>query len=380
MYRNTFLTHVVLVFALLFPLDAEAQNINPHNLKTKADKTLAIFQEWAAEGHDVSEIVPKMKQVKILGDSGRFIQADALLDEILKFFEDGSSVSSNDVFVKNTEVRILGYDGDAMEPFISRGGKYLFFNSEHNTGSKKDIYYAERIDNYTFQFKGEVRNINTKAVDGVPTMDNDGNFYYVSTHAYKPGNLVTVYKGKFVDGAVKNIRPVSELSLGKPGWLNMDIEISADGQTLYSTQTWFGDGAPPTKSYFFYAKMTGGRFIAQDNSAEIFKYINNDKVVYAATISKDEREILYTRMARKDGAITLESLRATRPDKNSQFGRPEVIKAITGFSEAPALTDDGKLIYYHKKNGPNGVFKLYVLHRRDLGKSDYVGLKRDIVK
>ncbi len=365
---RSFLGCAILIFGLLPPLDAAARNINPHDLKAKANRAVAIFREWAAEGRDVSRILPKMKRVKILGDSGRLRQADALLDEILAYFATGNSVSSEvrkkAVFARNTEVHILGYDKDAMEAFISRDGRYLFFNSEHNAGRDKDIYYAERVDNYTFRFKGEVKNTNTKAVDGVPTMDRHGNFYYVSTHAYRRGNLVTVYRGKFKDGAVRNVSPVPELSLGKPGWLNMDIEISADGETLYSTQTWFGDGAPPTKSYLFCAKKVGNRFVPQDDSRKIFRHINKDKVVYGATISNDEKEILYTRMVRKGRAITLESLRATRPDKTSPFGRPRVIKAITGFSEAPALSDDGRLIYYHKKKGPNGVFKLYALHRR----------------
>ena len=366
MKRFARLGYAVVFFGLLFPLDVGAEDVSPFALKAKADKTLVIFQQWASEGRDISTLVPKMHKVKELGDAGRLSEADDLLDEILSHFKEEGSDSSKELFSKNTEVRILGYDGDAMEPFISRDGKYMFFNSEHSPMTEKDIYFAERVDDYTFQFKGEVRNINTKAVDGVPTMDNDGNFYYVSTDAYKPGNLVTVYRGQFEDGEIKNISPIPELSLGMPGWLNMDIEISADGQTLYSTQTWFGDGAPPTKSYFFYAKKIGNQFVTQPDSSKIFKQINKDKVVYAASVSSDEKEILYTRMVRKSGAITLESLRATRPDKNSPFGRPEVITTITGFSEAPALSDNGKLIYYHKKIGPDGVFKLYALHRRDM--------------
>ncbi len=360
-----------LAFWLLFPLAAGASNINSNNLKAKAESAVAIFNEWVAEGRDVSEILPKMKRVKELGDSGRAAQADALLDEILSYFEAGNGKLSmdlkNEMFVRNAEVRILGYDGDAMEAFISRDGRYMFFNSQHDAATNKDIYYAERIDDYTFQFKGEVGNVNTNAVDGVPTMDRDGNFFYVSVHAYRPGNLVTVYRGKFEDGAVEDIRPVPGLSLGKPGWVNMDIEISADGRTLYLTQTWFGDGDPPTKSYFFYAEKAGDIFVPQDDSPEIFKQINKDEVVYGATISNDELEILYTRMVGKGGARKVESLRATRPGKNSPFGRPKVIKNITGFAEAPALTDDGRLIYYHKKNPPDGEFRLYVLHRRDKG-------------
>ena len=369
MNLQTFLGRAALVLGLLFPLAAGAKDINPDALTAKADRAVALFQEWTAEGRDVSEILPRMKQVKVLGDSGKAAEADALLDEILALFEAGNSGSSrepkNEVFVNNTEVRILGYDSDAMEAFMSRDGRYMFFNSQGGADGNKDIYYAERIDDYTFRFKGEVANINTSAVDGVPTMDRDGNFYFVSTHAYRPSNLVTVYRGQFEDGAIKNVRPIPELSLNKPGWLNMDIEISADGQTLYSTQTWFGDGNPPTKSYFFHAKKVGDKFVPQDDSAEIFKHINRDEVVYAATISNDELEILYTRMVRTGGAAKVESLRATRPEKNSPFGQPKVIKAITGFSEAPALSDDGRLIYYHKKSGrPGSVFKLYALHRR----------------
>ncbi len=372
MTLNSFLGGAFIICSLLVSLGACAQDINPFELKAKADSAVAMVQELAAEGHDVSEILPKMKQVKVLGDAGRLEEADALLDEIHTWLEAKSSGSNdvglnNEVFVNNIEVEILGYASDVMEPFISRDGKYMFFNSDHEPIAEKDIYYATRIDDYTFQFKGAVANINTKAVDGVPSMDDAGNFYYVSTDAYGPKNLVTVYRGKFKDGAVGNIKPIPELSLGIPGWLNMDIEISADGQTLYSTQTWFGDGAPPTKSYFFYAMKVGNRFVPQDDSPEIFKHINEDKVVYAATLSRDELEILYTRLVTEGSTHKTESLRATRPDKNSPFGRPRLIKAITGFSEAPALTDDGKLIYYHKlTHSPKNVFKLYALHRRDL--------------
>lgn len=34
------------------------------------------------------------------------------------------------------------------------------------------------------KFKGEIKGINSAAVDGVPTMDRDGNFYFISTVQY----------------------------------------------------------------------------------------------------------------------------------------------------------------------------------------------------
>ncbi len=369
MSLRPFFYSIILALFFLFPPDAGAKNTNPKHVKAKADRAVAVYKEGVIEGRDVSGMLPKLQRVKELGDAGKMGQADALLDEILADFaaleKPTSGHSRQTVFTKNKLVQIIGYDSDVMEAFLSRDGKYLFFNSESHDVGDKNIYYATKIDAYTFQFLGQVGNVNTSAVDGVPTMDEGGNFYYLSTHAYGPGNLVSIFSGKFEDGVVKNVRPVSGISLNQPGWLNMDTEISADGHTLYATQTWFGDGSPPTKSHFFYARKIDDRFIPQDDSPKIFKHINKDKVVYGATISKDELEILYTRMVRKNKAIKVESLRAARKDRNSPFGRPKIIKSITGFAEAPAFSHDGQLIYYHKKTS-DGVFRLYALHRNEL--------------
>jgi hypothetical protein len=353
----------VIAILIMFQLNACATPTT-RIIKNKADQSVATLHEWIEEGRDVTYIVPKMKKVKVLADSGKLDEANTLLDEILFYFEThGKAMTQNALetaeFINDVEVKILGYDDHIMEAFISRDGKYMFFNDKKKN-EDKDIYFAEKIDDYTFQFKGEVKGINTKAVEGVPTLDTKNNFYYVSTHAYKIDNLVTMYQGKFVNGKVTQIRAISEISLNKPGWLNMDSEISADGNTLYSTQTYFGDGQPPSKSYFFYAKKHGDKFIPQNDSANIFKTINRDDVVYGATISSNELEIIYTRLVKNN---KLESLRATRKDKNSAFGIPRVISTIRGFSEAPALTGDGELIYYHKKSNSDSRFKLHALHR-----------------
>ena len=341
---------------------------DPRQVQVKAQAAVAHLEQWLEEGRDVSAIVPRMRRVKALGDAGRLAEADALLDEILAEFEARGNgepgAAADTLFARDHVVRIEGYDGDAMEPFLSRDGRYLFFNSSGGGDSGKDIFYAERLDDITFRFRGPVRGVNSDAVDGVPTMDRAGNFYFVSTRAYRPGHFATIYGGRFHDGEVSDVRAFPELARGVFGWLNMDIEISADGRTLYATQTWFGDGAPPTKSHFFYARKVGDRFVPQADSDAIFEKINEVGIVYAATLSSDEREIVFTRLDRQAGVPRLQTFRAERPDRTSPFSAPEVVTAITGIAEAPALSADGRLLYYHRKKGPGGPFEIHVLRRR----------------
>ncbi len=336
-------------------------------VKRKADEAVKQLQEYIDEGNDVSLILPQMQRVKVLGKAGKLEEANALLDKINVFFaeqkakyeeESKPKPPNTGPFINDRLVTIVGYKGDAMEAFISRDGEYLFFNSD---GKNKDIYYASRIDDYGFRYWGEVRNVNTPSVDGVPTMDNLGNFYYISTDKYGFWNRTTVYSGVFKDGGVSNPKSYPSLNLGKPGWLNMDSEISADGKTLYSTHSYFEKGKfSPTKSYFFVArKNEKGDFVIDNRSKKIFKTINDGDVIYGATISSDEREILYTKL-KKD--FSFESYVARRKGKGQAFGKPVHIEAITGFSEAPALTDDGQIIYYHKKD-EDGLFHIHALHR-----------------
>ncbi|MBP7759296.1 MAG: hypothetical protein KA099_02925 [Alphaproteobacteria bacterium] len=356
--------------AFLCLVSGAAFAVNPFAVKAKGDKTLSLLQERAGKGCSVEAIMPKIQQVKPLGDAGKLDEADALLDEILAWFAqtpcgDGDKTALPDDPV-NTEwshdqvVTIKGYSGDAMEPFISRDGAYLFFNDDKIADKEKDMFWAKRVDDTTFSFQGEIENVNSSYVDGVPSMDDHGRFFFMSAHKYGFFNKTTVYSGIFKDGAVEEIVPHDSLALGKLGWLNMDIEISADGRTLYSTQTHF-EGSVPVESYFFYAKKDGDSFVPQEDSAKIFATLNKDKVVYAASISRDEKEIFYTRLL---PGLVFQSLVAKRTNKDSAFGEPEVIAAITGFAEAPALSADETMLYYHKRNEKTGKFEIRVLQRK----------------
>src|SRR5713101_10095004 len=73
------------------------------------------------------------------------------------------------VFTNPERVTIDGYDKDAMEPFISLDGKYLFFNDSNNPppGTFTKLYYATRIDDLHFQLVGEIAGVNTTALNAV---------------------------------------------------------------------------------------------------------------------------------------------------------------------------------------------------------------------
>lgn len=357
--------------ALFLFVSLPAFSVNPFAVKAKGEKTLVFLKERMTKGCSVAEIFPKIQQVKPLGDAGKLREADALLDEILAWFEkapclDGTVTLSPDTKLNrewgaDRVVTVRGYSGDAMEPFISRDGQYLFFNDDKTDKKEKDLFWATRIDDYTFDFQGEVENVNSGEVDGVPSMDDSGFFYFISTAHYGWFNQTTAYRGVFKDGAVRDIVGLKSLALGKLGWLNMDMEISADGQTLYSTQTRFEDDGFPLESYFFYAKKDGDQFIPQGNSKEIFATLNKDTVIYAPSLSRDEKEIYYTRML---PGFVFQSLVAKRKNVQAPFGEPELIAEIKGMSEAPALSPDETKLYYHRKNIESGQFEIRVLHRQ----------------
>jgi hypothetical protein len=65
-------------------------------------------------------------------------------------------VSAGNAFSSPQKVAIEGYTGTAMEPFVSRDGKYLFFNDSNATGNDTNLFWATRTSARVFQFRGEI--------------------------------------------------------------------------------------------------------------------------------------------------------------------------------------------------------------------------------
>jgi hypothetical protein len=247
-------------------------------------------------------------------------------------------------------ITIRGYSDHAMEPFITRDGRYLFFNNSNDPSVNTNLRYAERIDDLTFEYKGEVAGVNTQALEGTPTMDKNGAFYFVSTRSYKE-TLSTIYQGRFSGGAVTGVKIVDGVSDKTPGRVNFDVEVSADGRTFYLVDGVFSGRPTPDKADIAIAVRGGAGFRRLSESAELLKNINTEALEYAACVSPDELELFFTRAGKNGPAI----YRSTRKSVTQSFDLPVRVAAIKGFVEAPTLSPDGRSLYYHLKDGARFV-------------------------
>ena len=265
----------------------------------------------------------------------------------------GNKTSNN--FGDPQPVTILGYDGNTMEPFISRNDQYLFFNNSNAQIVDTNLHYAVRIDDMTFQYMGEISNVNSEMLDAVASMDADGTFYFVSLRKYAE-TLSTIFKGRFEEGQVLEIEIVDGISGKRPGHVNFDAEIASNGFTIYFVDGQFGDSNIPKVANLVVANKRGETFERSVLSSEIFLHINTDALEYAPAISSDELEIFFTRLE-QDLSSPPAIYRAVRNSTEDPFGKPELVSGISGFVEAATLSSDGSTLYYHKKE--NNLFVIF---------------------
>jgi len=264
-------------------------------------------------------------------------------------------------FQNPQRVAIEGYDGDAMEPFVSRDGKYLFFNNLNEPNVNTNLHWAERIDDLHFKYRGELAGVNTPALEGVPSMDRDGNFFFVSNRSYDK-TASTLYRSKFADGAVSNVELVPGVSLGKPGIVNFDAEISADGNTLYFVESQFSLFGNPKTARILIARRSGNSFVRDPASPKLLQTVNSDALTYAPATSASECELFFTRVGPPGSGLQGPAIYLTRrANRTLPFEAPQRLAAINGFVEGPTLSADEQSLYYHKKE--NGHMVLYRVTR-----------------
>ena len=265
------------------------------------------------------------------------------------------------VFDNPERVTIRGYGGDAMEPFITRDARYLLFNNLNQPSVSTNLHYAERIDDLTFQYKGEIEGVNTPAVEGVPTMDRDNVLYFVSPRSYGETRS-TIYRGKFDAGKVTAVELVPGVSRNQPGIASFDVEISPDGNTLYFVDGRFARGRDgPQTADIVIAQRRGAAFERLTDSDAILRNLNTDALEYAPCISSDGLTLFFTRAAKgMAGGVAI--YLAQREHVGAAFAKPQRSAVLEGFVEGPTLSPDEESVYYHKKDGNR--FNIYRVSRR----------------
>jgi len=252
-------------------------------------------------------------------------------------------------FGQPVKVAMIGYSGNIMEPFISRDGNTLLFNNLNAAPENTNLHWATKINDTTFQYQGEITGVNTPDLEGVPTLDSSGNLFFVSTRNYAT-TLSTLYQCNFSNGTATNVQIVNGVSKLQAGWVNFDVEVSADGQYLYFVDAQFDQTGNPSSADLTIAKKNGSGFQRLPNSNEIMKNINTDALEYAACISANQLQLYFTRIGLPVTANTLPQIFvSTRQKNNDPFGTPTKIQSISGFSEATTIAPDQKILYYHKK-------------------------------
>ncbi len=262
-------------------------------------------------------------------------------------------------FSSEIDVTINGLSFDAMEPFISPNGNYLFFNNL-NDGINTKLYYATKLNDSTFNYIGELNGVNqitSPHLDAVGDLDAVSNFYWTSTRNY-PLELDNLFHGTFNNGNVTNIGRVhGDFNKNIPGWLVMDHGISYDGQFLYYNNARFDgsncQGVCETELGIA-QKINDSTFNKMVNSAIILQnIIDTSYNYYAPCISSDNLELYYTRYPRDTitPSTLFEICVAVRSIPTDNFSTPMVLfsELIFDLIEAPTLTTDKKIIYYHKK-------------------------------
>jgi Tol biopolymer transport system component len=273
-----------------------------------------------------------------------------------------ASAATYDEFGAPQPVLIEGYDGSAMEPFISSDGQQLLFNTSNAPPGVPSLQLASHVAGQDFDYQGELPGeaVNEPGdLSGTPSMDVDGELFFVSNRSYEQ-TLSTVYSGVLSGGSVTGVHLVRGVSAARPGLVDFDASISSDGEALYVSIGDFSSGTGPTSATIALFDRSADGFTVDPIGAKLLKAVNKPRTLdYAACVSSDGLEIFFTRAKppKSEPAI----YRAYRRKLGKPFGHVQRVSAISGFSEAPSLTADGRTLYYHHLS--NGQFEIETVTR-----------------
>lgn len=254
-------------------------------------------------------------------------------------------------------VQIEGYAGEAMEPFLSRDGRYLFFNTRNDPSVDTDIHFAIRRDDLHFVHQGALAGTHSPDLDGVPTMASDGHFCFISPRDYRQ-TLNSVFCGRFDGKSVVELAPQTALKTSRLGRLIFDVELSADGQQMIFAEGSFSGGAAPDAADLYLAQRGADGYARSGDSARILAKVNTDALEYAPALSADGLELFFTRLTGFWIFRRTQIYHAVRAGPDAPFGEGVPVP-LDGFIEGPTLSNDGHALYFHKLvDGHFGIWRV----------------------
>lgn len=260
----------------------------------------------------------------------------------------------SELFGQAELVDVSGFSDHMMEPFLSRDGAILFFNNRNEPPEQTDIHWAKRTGPASFQYQGKVAGADFAGkLDGVATMSSAGHFIFTSLRSYDDDKR-SLWQGQFAAGRLADVRRIEgNVNIDKLLHLNMDSELSADGQTLYTTDNRFDFIRQRiAESDIVISRKIGDIFVRDPKSQELFAAINSNKLEYAVAISIDELTLFFTRLdldaLADNGEKGFSTYISTRADKNSAWQPPKRISEISGYAEAVTISPEGCSLYFHK--------------------------------
>jgi hypothetical protein len=263
-------------------------------------------------------------------------------------------------FGSEIDVSINDLTFDAMEPFVSPDGSTLFFNNLNDNINTR-LYYASYVNDSTFNYVGPLNGTNQITpphLDAIADIDSLDNFYWTSTRNYGI-ELETLFHGNYSSGNVTNIGRVhGDFNKNIPGWLLLDHGISYSGDYLIFCNARFETGQCQEgiceSEMGIALKVNDSTFNKMINSDSLMQNVNDTNFIYyAPCITSDELELYYTRYPKDSVTLStnFEICVAVRNTTTENFSIPMVLFSETFIDliEAPTLTADKQIIYYHRK-------------------------------
>jgi len=249
-----------------------------------------------------------------------------------------------------SELAITGYDGIAMEPFVSRDGKFLLFNNSNDPGTDTNLHFARRVDDLHWTYGGLVAGANSAMLEGTPTMDRSGRLFFVSLRSYAQTSC-TVHSAQF-DGVASGVQLVDSICRHEPGVVNFDVDIDPSGTVLTFVDSHFASNGLPQDATLMMARWNGTQFVRSADSATILAAVNAGTALqYAPALSADHLTLWFTRLASPSGRDLPQIWRARGSSETVPFDAPVRIDGLGDLVEAPAPSADEKLLYFHRKVG-----------------------------